>query len=467
MKKREDALKPLIDAVVCHGLLHHEDKDVKLLVAICVTELFRVKAPEPPFEDKHLRDVFKLIIGLFADLADTANPLFSKRVKVLNTVAQLNCCVLMLEIDCKDLVLEMFNVFFSVVRNDHDDRLIKNMSSMMTNILNESEDASQKLLEVILRNLIKRKKGATCASYELAKSVIKTCAEVDNELKPLVCKFISSCIHDIDAVDCELKEYYHEIIFEIFQCAPHMLVPIFPGLIKELEAVQVDVRLKAVNLVGKLFAIPEQHAAQKFHDLFEGFLNRFDDKSVDVRISVLQCAKAFYEANPFTSVGGRLSDPIAQVRMHAVVVACDICSSNPMLVPVKLMAEAIEKLQDNTISVRKKALQKLMEIYRDYCKKCCEGSMIIHDAFEEIPCKILKLCCDNKCKEFRSQSTELILADNLFPDDLSVKERTNHWIHMFSLFSSCHEKALLQNEMKNYLATRKKLKVKCNNLVVL
>jgi len=55
MKKRDDALKPLIDAVVCGGLLQHEDKDVKLLVAICVTELFRIKAPEPPFEDKHLR----------------------------------------------------------------------------------------------------------------------------------------------------------------------------------------------------------------------------------------------------------------------------------------------------------------------------------------------------------------------------------------------------------------------------
>lgn len=73
---------------------------------------------------------------------------------------------------------------------------------------------------------------------------------------------------------------------------------------------------------------------------------------------------------------------------------------------------------------------------------------------------------------FRSQSMELILADDLFPDDLSVEERTNHWIHMFSLFSSCHEKALntiliqkrrLQDEMKNYLAIRKKLKVKCKD----
>lgn len=62
------------------------------------------------------QDVFKLIIILFEDLADTASPFFSKRVKVLETMAQLKCCVIMLEIDSIDLVLEMFNIFFSVVR---------------------------------------------------------------------------------------------------------------------------------------------------------------------------------------------------------------------------------------------------------------------------------------------------------------------------------------------------------------
>lgn len=54
------------------------------------------------------------------------------------------------------------------------------------------------------------------------------------------------------------------------------------------------------------------------------------------------------------------------------------------------------------ITVRKSALQKLIRVYRDYCKKCCEGSMKISNHFEEIPCKIMMLCYDNDCKEFRS-----------------------------------------------------------------
>ncbi|XP_058724136.1 sister chromatid cohesion protein PDS5 homolog B isoform X3 [Vicia villosa] len=476
-KKRDVALKPLIDALVYGGLLCHEDKDVRLVVAICVTELLRVMAPDPPFEDRHLRDVFKLIIGLFADLADTSSPLFSKRVKVLDTVAQLRCCVLMVEIDCIDLVLEMFNVFFSAVREDHHYSLINAMSSIMINMSNECEKASQKLLEVILRNLIKRKKDATCASYQLAASVIRNCAQED-ELNLIICSFLSSCIYDRDAVGSGLKEFYHEIIFQVFQCAPQILLAVIPSLIEELSADQVDVRLKAVNLVGKLFALPEHRVAQKFHDLFLEFLKRFSDKSVDIRISALQCAKAFYAADPFgresleiiTSVEGRLLDFDDRVRMQAVAVACDICSSNLKRVPLKLMAEATERLRDKKISVKKRALQKLMEIYQSYCKKCCEGSMETMDHFEEIPCKILMLCYDKDCKEFRPQSMELVLSDNLFPEHLSVAERTKHWIHIFSLFSPFHEKALnsiliqkrrLQNEMKNYLALQKKLKEIC------
>lgn len=37
---------------------------------------------------------------------------------------------------------------------------------------------------------------------------------------------------------------------------------------------------------------------------------------------------------------------------------------------------------------------------------------------------------------------ELVLAEDLFPAVLSVEERTQHWIHLFSLFTPLHIKAL-------------------------
>lgn len=32
----------------------------------------------------------------------------------------------------------------------------------------------------------------------------------------------------------EIKEYYHDIIYEIFQCAPQMLLSVIPSLMHEL-----------------------------------------------------------------------------------------------------------------------------------------------------------------------------------------------------------------------------------------
>ncbi|XP_062146872.1 sister chromatid cohesion protein PDS5 homolog B isoform X4 [Alnus glutinosa] len=412
-KKLEVAIKPLRKAIL-QSLLQHKDKEVRLLVAICISEMFRVMAPEPPFEDKYLRDIFKLIVSTFSELADSASPFFSRRVKILETVAQCKCCVIMLDIDCNDLVLEMFNVFFSVVRENHQQSLINHIMSIMTHILNE--ETSQTVLDVILRNLVKEGK-----------------------------------------------------------CAPQMLLAVIPNLTHELLTDQVDVRIKAVNLIGKLLALPKHHVAQDYHDLFVEFLKRFSDKSVEVRVSALQCVKAFYMANPsgaeshevLTAIEDRLLDFDDRVRTQAVIVACDLAQSNLKFVSPKLISQATERLRDKKVSVRKKALHKLVEVYRNYCNKCSEGHMTISDHFEQIPCKILMLCYDKDCKEFRSQNMELVLAEDLFPALLSVEERTRHWIHLFSLFTPLHVKAFssilsqkrrLQKELQIYLALRREEK---------
>lgn len=137
----------------------------------------------------------------------------------------------------------------------------------------------------------------------------------------------------------------------------------------------------------------------------------------------------------------RLLDFDDRVRTQALIVACDIMKFNMKYVPLNLISEASERLRDKKvlyvtvyeallgiyfyqdylppyfifcfclikISVRKKALQKLTEVYQDYCDKCSEGDMTITDNFEQIPCKILLLCCEKNCEEFRYHNLLTIL----------------------------------------------------------
>ena len=63
-----------------------------------------------------LQDIFHLIVDTFNGLSDTSGPSFGRRVIILETLAKYRSCVVMLDLECDDLVNEMFSTFFAVVR---------------------------------------------------------------------------------------------------------------------------------------------------------------------------------------------------------------------------------------------------------------------------------------------------------------------------------------------------------------
>ncbi|XP_020260052.1 sister chromatid cohesion protein PDS5 homolog A isoform X2 [Asparagus officinalis] len=468
----EDVIKPLMHSLVKNNLLQYKDKDVRLLVAVCCTEALRVLAPEPGFSDELFKDLFRLIISVFEDLADISSPFFTRRSKILETVAALRCGTIMLYIGSEDLVLKMFEVFFNVVKHSHQQSLFQSILSIMTLILEDKDleaKVSCRLLNVILQNLLKDEKGA---SFRLAVSVIQNSV---GRLEQTICEFLTSCILDKGASGNVLKKSYHMITLKIFQCAPQILKAVIPNLTQELLSDHVDIRLEAVHLVGKLFALSKLSVGQEYRIVFVEFLNRFSDKSPEIRLAAIECAKACYMANSsaneirdiLTALGGRLLDFDDKVRMHAVLAVCDLAKSNLSCFPSELVLQSIERLRDKKVSVRKCTLQKLLELYRVYCDQYSKGFLLISDHYEQIPCRILILCFDKDCKEFRPHNMEVVLAEHLFPASLSVRERAIHWVASFSFFTHTHiwalnsilsQKHRLQKEMQVYLDLKEKEK---------
>ncbi|KAL0360237.1 UNVERIFIED_CONTAM: Sister chromatid cohesion protein pds5, partial [Sesamum radiatum] len=465
----KSSVKPLSDSLIKHGLLDHKDKDIRLLVGVCLCEVIRVLAPNPDFSHaasrltlSFYRTSLDFFLSMFVELDDTASPYFSRRAKLLETVAKLQFCLVMLDTGCDDLILKMFKTFFSVAREDHPRSLINSMSSIITSVLEAADldssekSTSQSLIDVILQNIIKERKGVAPASLRLAGTVIQNCGE---KLERCICQFLTSCILNRDAVGSVIKESYHEIILEIFQIAPQMLLSVIPCLTHELLTDQVDVRIKALNLIRKLL-LHGQHFAREYPHVFIELLNRFSDKSAEVRVTALSCAKALYTMNPsgrvsletLSAIQGRLLDHDDKVRTEAVNVVCELAKSNLNFISSDLITQAAERLRDKKVSVRREALKKLVELYQEYCVRCAAGITLLNEHIEEIPCKILMLCYEKNCLEFRPQSMELVLAD-LFPSSLSIEERTQHWIFMFSLYKPPHLKAL-----KTILSQKRRLR---------
>lgn len=62
------------------------------------------------------QEIFHLIVSTFSGLSDKSGPSFGRRVVILETLARYRSCVVMLDLECDDLVKEMFSTFLAVAR---------------------------------------------------------------------------------------------------------------------------------------------------------------------------------------------------------------------------------------------------------------------------------------------------------------------------------------------------------------
>lgn len=458
-----ESMQPFLNAIVKPELLRHQDRDVKLLVATCICEITRITAPEAPYSDDVLKDIFRLIVSTFSGLSDTSGPSFGRRVVILETLAKYRSCVVMLDLECDDLVNEMFSTFFAVASDDHSESVLSSMQTIMVVLLEESEDVREDLLFVILSILGRNRSDITMAARRLAMNVIEHCA---GKLEAGIKQFLVSSISgDNRSLNSQID--HHEVIFDIYRCAPQILLGVAPYLTGELLTDQLDTRLKAVGFVGDLFSLPGTAIPEAFQPIFSEFLKRLTDRVVEVRMCVLEHVKSCLLSNPLRAEAAQIIDALCDrlldfdenVRKQVVAVICDVACQALNAVPLETVKLVAERVRDKSLLVKKYTMERLAEIYRVYCLKCSDGS-IMSDDFDWIPGKILRCFYD---KDFRSDTIESILCGSLFPIESLVKDIVKHWVRVFSGFDKVEVKALervleqkqrLQQEMQRYLSLR-------------
>ncbi|XP_056851793.1 sister chromatid cohesion protein PDS5 homolog C isoform X2 [Raphanus sativus] len=171
----QNALSPLMTALVDGKLVKHSDTDVKVSVAACISEITRITAPDAPYDDDQMKEVFKLIVSSFENLDDDSSRSYSKRTSILETVAKVRSCVVMLDLECDSLLIEMFQNFLKAVRDHHKGNLFSSMENIMTLVLEESEEIPTKMLSPIL-HYVRKDDEVPQVSRTLAEQVLSKCA---------------------------------------------------------------------------------------------------------------------------------------------------------------------------------------------------------------------------------------------------------------------------------------------------
>ncbi|KAI3939221.1 hypothetical protein MKX01_002089 [Papaver californicum] len=194
-----NALAPSTKALVANELLRHPDEDVKVSVASCISEITRITAPEAPYEDDQMKEIFQLIVGSFEKLYDTSSCSYHKRASILETVAKVRSCVVMLDLECDGLIIEMFQHFLKAIR-DNQLAIFSSMETIMVLVLEESEEVSTELLCPLLTSVKKENQDVLPIAKRLAEQVLEKCAA---KVKPCLMQAVlslSTSVHDYSKV---------------------------------------------------------------------------------------------------------------------------------------------------------------------------------------------------------------------------------------------------------------------------
>lgn len=70
----------------------------------------------PVFQLLGAQEFFQLAVSAFENLSHASGRYYMKALSILDTVAKVRSCLLMLDLECDKLVVEMFQHFLKVIR---------------------------------------------------------------------------------------------------------------------------------------------------------------------------------------------------------------------------------------------------------------------------------------------------------------------------------------------------------------
>ena len=117
-KSMRDTLLPSVKALITNKLLRHAEMDVKVSVLSCIIKITRITAPDAPYKDEQMKEIFQLILAAFENMSHVSTRSYKKVVSILDTIAKVKLYLVMLDLECDTLVVEMFQSFLKIIRSN-------------------------------------------------------------------------------------------------------------------------------------------------------------------------------------------------------------------------------------------------------------------------------------------------------------------------------------------------------------
>ncbi|XP_074009451.1 sister chromatid cohesion protein PDS5 homolog B isoform X1 [Numenius arquata] len=427
--------------------LKHPDKDVRLLVACCLADIFRIYAPEAPYTspDK-LKDIFMFITRQLKGLEDTKSPQFNRYFYLLENIAWVKSYNICFELeDSNEIFTQLYRTLFSVINNGHNQKVHMHMVDLMSSIICEGDTVSQELLDTVLVNLVPAHKNLNKQAYDLAKALLKRTAQA---IEPYITNFFNQVLMLGKTSISDLSEHVFDLILELYNIDSHLLLSVLPQLEFKLKSNDNEERLQVVKLLAKMFGAKDSELASQNKPLWQCYLGRFNDIHVPIRLECVKFASHCLMNHPDLAkdlteyLKVRSHDPEEAIRHDVIVSIVTAAKKDLLLVNDHLLNFVRERTLDKRWRVRKEAMMGLAQVYKKYSLQSEAGKEAAKQ-ISWIKDKLLHIYYQNSIDD--RLLVERIFAQYMVPHNLETNERMKCLYYLYATLDSNAVKAL--NEM--------------------
>ncbi|KAK7496569.1 hypothetical protein BaRGS_00012221, partial [Batillaria attramentaria] len=352
--------------------MEHASKDVRLLIACCIADVFRIFAPEAPYrEQDQLKEIFMFLIQQLRGLEDPESPSFKRYFYLLEArpnlawVKSFNICI---ELDDnQEIFCALFKLMFSIANDKHSSKVKNFMLDMMAPLIVEADSVSQELLDVILVNLVDPKRSQNKIAYAMAKDLLR---RTSNAIEPYVQAFFNNMLMLGKTSESEVSNHLYDLIYELNQVSPNVLFAVLPQLEFKLKSNEEHERKNVTKLLAKMFSEQGSDLALKNKPLWLCFLGRFNDISITVRTICVQFAQSFILNHPelvkdiLEQMKVRQHDPEETVRMEVVHCMLQVARKDFSAMTDEMLVFIKERTLDKKFKIRREAVLGLGGIYK-------------------------------------------------------------------------------------------------------
>ena len=485
-------------------LVKHKDADVRLMVACCISDALRLQAPNSPFANDRLGDIFELLVSQLGGIEDLNGASYHRYVYLFERLAETKSFVLLPD-GADDLVAQTFEALFKAAHPEHGKRVERHMLDILTTCIENEESVAPEVADRVLMNLVEPQKTERPAAYHLAKACLAKCT---NELQRPLLAFLQASIQealkrgaprdedDDEAMEereendeesegvahAELKRAWRELLIELATVAPVTVGLLLPQVESAVAINDESARVEGTELLAKLLRLGD-FASSHPSLLTVGFFGRLNDVSPHVRaVAVEHAIKLIVDEPPLaapllTALEERVRDSSPDVRQRLVAAVGAHCyesqtehGDSAFDAFATLVPTLAPRMGDTKTSVRTAARDALCFMYKARSTQYLTqhaASRTVPDELHCIPQQLLHCYGVDAQHDVESRiELEQLLTSKMLPQEDSLRLRAFCALHAAlqpyqrrALRGLLRSKRTYQGEIHKWLELHDKMRV--------